>query len=254
MAAKKTRAQKSESANAKDPSRAGATGTPATAKRAPKDAPGGAGDEAGTGRGTGAAKGGGAAAAAEQLIAAGDSSEVLALGDRLLDSMDSSATKSARVLDEIVRQKTEVVVPLVDRFVAGLLSNNKRVVQTSADALPAIAKVAPARVAKHLDRLKAAFPKATLPGKDGLVRTFAALCSASVAYQRRLEPVLKLALGEADPKTLIQWTEGVLPALKGEPHANARAVVEERLSGLPKATAQHIADFLGVKLRHHRPR
>ena len=90
-------------------------------------------------------------------------------------------------------------------------------------------------------------------GKDGLVRTFAALCSASVAYQKRLEPVLDLALGQADAKTLVRWTEIVLPALKGEPHARARAVVEGRVGELPRPVAQKLAEFLGIKLRRLAP-
>jgi hypothetical protein len=143
----------------------------------------------------------------------------------------------------------ELVVPLVDKFVAGITSEHKRVIQTSADALPQVARVAPARVARHLDKLKTAFDQANETGKDGLVRTFAALCTASVAYQKRLEPVLTKALAQAEGKMLLKWTETVLPALKGEPHARARAVVEERLHKIPRSTAQPIADFLGIKLR-----
>ena len=41
----------------------------------------------------------------------------------------------------------------------------------------------------------------------------------------------------------------VLPALKGEPHARARGVVEARLYRIPRAIAQQIADFLKIKLR-----
>ena len=97
--------------------------------------------------------------------------------------------------------------------------------------------------------LKASFEEANDVGKDGLVKTFAALCTASVAYQKRLEPVLTLALNGADGKTLFTWSQIVLPALKGEPHARARAVVEGRLDLIPRAYAQQIADFLGIKLR-----
>ena len=86
-------------------------------------------------------------------------------------------------------------------------------------------------------------------GKDGLVRTFAALCAASVAYQKRLEPVLTKALNYGEGKTLLRWTETVLPALKGEPHARARAVVENRLYRIPRSVAQPLADLLGIKLR-----
>ena len=81
------------------------------------------------------------------------------------------------------------------------------------------------------------------------MRTFANLCTASVAYQKRLEPVLTLALEICDGKTLLRWSELVLPALKGEPHARARAVVEDRLDRIPRSIAQQIAQSLGVKLR-----
>jgi hypothetical protein len=191
----------------------------------------------------------GSANEAERVLSGEDPGAITALGSQLIEGSEKGATASARVLSEVIVRKPEAVVPLVDRFVTGIRSDNKRVVQTSAEALPVIAKIAPARVAKHLEKLKSAFDVTSEVGKDGLVRTFAALCAASVAYQKRLEPVLKKALGEADGKTLIAWTQGVLPALKGEPHANARAVVEERLATLPKATAQPIADFLGIKLR-----
>ena len=84
------------------------------------------------------------------------------------------------------------------------------------------------------------------------MRTFVALCVASVAYQRRVVEVLEKALTGADPKTLVRWTEIVLPALKGEPHAQARAVVEQRLPEIPRPQAEKIADFLGIKLRPSR--
>src|SRR5690606_11670644 len=100
-----------------------------------------------------------------------------------------------------------------------------------------------------LPSLTEGFTEASDIGKDGLVATFAALCTASVAYQKRLEPVLELALSSAEPKTLQRWTEIVLPSLKGEPHARARAVVEERLNHIPRQHAQPIAAFLGIKLR-----
>ena len=61
--------------------------------------------------------------------------------------------------------------------------------------------------------------------------------------------MLDLALGQADARTLVRWTEIVLPALKGEPHARARAVVEGRIGELPRPIAQKLADFLGIKLR-----
>ncbi len=209
--------------------------------------------EAGEAKAQGSAKkstGRGAAAVAGQILAEeSPAASISDLGDKLSDSRSTVATQAARVLSEIVAHKPSLVVPLVDRFVAGLTSKHKRVVQTSAESLPAVAKIAPARVARHLETLKNSFEPATAVGRDGLVRTFATLCAASVAYQKRLEPSLTTALESADGKTLVQWSQAVLPALKGEPHARARAVVEGRLDRIPRELAQQIADFLGVKLR-----
>lgn len=192
----------------------------------------------------------GAAAAAAEILKSDDPAEAItAQAELMLDARSTTATKAARVVDEIVSQDPSLVVTHVEKFARGISSKHKRVVQTSADALPAIAKIAPARVAKHLETLKAAFEPTIDEGKDGLVRTFANLCSASVAYQKRLEPVLTIALEGADGKTLRRWSQIVLPALKGEPHARARAVVEERLDRIPRSIAQQIAQDLGVKLR-----
>ncbi|MEM9073192.1 MAG: hypothetical protein AAGE52_32100 [Myxococcota bacterium] len=194
-------------------------------------------------------KGGASALAAEILASEDASARVAEHAEMLLDSRSTTATRAARVLHELVNERTELLSPHVDKFAKGITSKHKRVVQASADALPAIAKIAPARVAKHLDTLKAAFEPTIPDGKDGLVRTFANLCTASVAYQKRLEPVLTLALEGCDGKTLQRWSQIVLPALKGEPHARARAVVEERLDRIPRSIAQQIATSLGVRLR-----
>jgi hypothetical protein len=194
-------------------------------------------------------KDGRVASEAARLLEEKDTAAIAAHADNFAGGAKSAATQSARVLGEIVIIKPEALSSYVDRFVAGLRSDNKRVVATSAQALPAIAQVAPARVAKHLERLKQGFEDLSEVGQGGIVHTFANLCSASVAYQKRLEPVLKLALRGADGKILVEWTKTVLPALKGEPHANARAVVESRLPNLDRAHAQAIADFLGIKLR-----
>ncbi len=194
----------------------------------------------------------GAATDVERLLAEGTQSDFNRWGAMLHDERAAAATQAARVLSEVAQRKPAALTPIVDRLVGAISSDRKRVVQTAAEALPAVAAVAPARVAKHLDKLKAAYPGASDVGKDGVVRAFAALCAASVAYQKRLEPVLKQALAGADPKTLAAWTEIVLPALKGEPHANARAVVEKRLQTLPRGPAQRIADILGIKLLRRR--
>ena len=194
--------------------------------------------------------GGGAAGEAARILAADNpAAAVTEQAELMLDSRRTIATKAARVVHEIVNEKPELLVSHVEKFARGLTAKPKRVVQTSADALPAIAKISPARVAKHLPTLKEAFEPTLADGKDGLVRTFANLCTASVAYQKRLEPILTHALEGANGKTLLRWSEIVLPALKGEPHARARSVVEDRLDRIPRSIAQQIASNLGVKLR-----
>ncbi len=196
---------------------------------------------------------GGAAQVAEALLKGEDApKEVLRYAVVLREGSATAATQAARVLTEVLAREPKLLVGAVRELVEALRSPHKRAVQASADALPVVAKHAPARVAKHLDTLKAVFDETTEAGRDGLVRTFSQLCVASVAYQKRLEPILMHALSQAEGKTLVRWTTTVLPALKGEPHANARAVVEDRLHKLPRSVAQPIAEFLGVRLRSRR--
>jgi hypothetical protein len=186
---------------------------------------------------------------ANELIASGDAQAVLRHASGLEDERETTANQAARLMQELAELKPELLVPLIERFARLVASKNKRVVATCAAALAPLSRIAPAKVAKQLPLLTQNWEQTTEEGKDGLVRTFAGLCTASVAYQKRLEPALGRALGEAEPKLLIRWTEIVLPALKGEPHARARAVVEERLPQIPRPQAQKIADFLGIKLR-----
>jgi hypothetical protein len=186
---------------------------------------------------------------ANELIATGDAQAVLRHANALEDERETTANHSARLMQELAELKPDLLVPLIERFSRLVASKNKRVVATCAAALAPLSRIAPAKVAKQLPLLTQNWELTTEEGKDGLVRTFAGLCTASVAYQKRLEPALARALGEAEPKLLIRWTEIVLPALKGEPHARARAVVEERLPQIPRPQAQKIADFLGIKLR-----
>jgi hypothetical protein len=160
--------------------------------------------------------------------------------------------QAARVLEEVIHLKPELCAPHIDRFVRALSGENPRASQAAANALPVLARVAPAKVARHLEKLRASFDAASDIGKDGMVRTFVGLCLASVAYQKRVVDVFERALASAEPRTLQRWTELVLPALKGEPHAQARAVVEHRLPELPRPFAEKLADFLGIKLRPSR--
>ncbi len=184
-----------------------------------------------------------------ELANANDPQSALRHLASLEDDKEGPANQAARLVQELSELKPELLVPLIERFARLLVSKNKRVAASAATALPPLSRIAPAKVAKQLPLLTQNWEDTTEDGKDGLVRTFAGLCTASVAYQKRLEPALARALGEADPKLLIRWTEIVLPALKGEPHARARAVVEERLPNIPRPQAQKIADFLGIKLR-----
>jgi len=169
--------------------------------------------------------------------------------ERLSDPRPNVANQAAQTIAGVFAVRPELVVPHVSKLAKAIVTKNKKVVQVCADAMPAIAKVAPARVARELDFLRTNFRSSLEEGQDGLVRTFATLCIASVAYQKRLEPILTEALSIADGKTLLRWTQAILPSLKGEPHARARAVVEGRLESLPRPIAQPIADFLGIKLR-----
>jgi hypothetical protein len=165
------------------------------------------------------------------------------------DDNPNAAAQGARVIEELVLLKPELCAPHIERLVRGLWSQHPRVVQAAAVALPVLGKVAPAKVARHLERLQSGFEAGSEIAKDGIVRTLVALCLASVAYQRRVVDVLEKALGGAEPKTLQRWTEVVLPALKGEPHAQARSAVERRLPELPRPIAEKIAEQLGIKLR-----
>ncbi|MCS6798847.1 MAG: hypothetical protein NZ898_09990 [Myxococcota bacterium] len=192
----------------------------------------------------------GPAAEAERLVQEGAAARVLELGALLLDERPTVCADASRVLAELLARKPDMLVPLVDRFVeVAVAGRHRRAVELAAAALPVLARLAPSKVARHLDTLRASFEGASETLRDGLVRTFSALCVASVAYQKRLEPVLSAALAQAEPKTLARWTEVALPALKGEPHAAARSVVEGRLYSIPRPVAQQIATFLGVKLR-----
>ena len=169
----------------------------------------------------------------------------------LVDPKESTAILAAKVLEEVANQKPELLAPHIERLVSSLGAERPRVAQCSAHVLPLLARVAPAKVAKHLKTLQTSFGAASEIARDGLVRTFVSLCLASVTYQKRLIEVFEQALREADPKTLVRWVELILPALKGEPYAQARSVAEHRLNEpeLPRPVAQRVAELLGVKLR-----
>jgi hypothetical protein len=193
----------------------------------------------------------GAAAIAGEVVAGTAPSGVDQYVRSLADPKESTAIQAARVVEELANQKPELLAPHIEKLVALLGSERTRVAQCAAHCLPILARVAPAKVAKHLKTLKASFGSSSDIAKDGLIRTFVALCLASVTYQKRLIDVFEAALRDADPKQLAGWVEHILPALKGEPYAQARALAELRLndSALPRPIAQRVADLLGVKLR-----
>lgn len=186
---------------------------------------------------------------ARAIVEAGDAAAIAEHAADLLSGKPTALATGARVLEEVLTRRPEMLVAQIERLVAVIASQHRRAVQTAALALPVMARLSPARVARHLPTLTERFATSSDVAKDGLVATFAALCTASVAYQKRLEPVLELALSTADPAVLQRWAETILPSLKGEPHARARAVVEARLPSIPRAQAQPIAAFLGIKLR-----
>ncbi|MDH5672061.1 MAG: hypothetical protein OEZ06_07920 [Myxococcales bacterium] len=162
----------------------------------------------------------------------------------------SAATRAARIFEEVVAQAPTLAAPHIAKLVALLSSDaNPRAVQAAAQCLPKVAAVAPAKVARHIDRMRQGYERCGNSGREGVVLTLAALCDASVAYQKRVVDVFERALAEAEPKLLVSWSEAVLPVLKGEPYATARAVVEQRMPDLPRPQAQKLADFLGVRLR-----
>jgi hypothetical protein len=192
-----------------------------------------------------------AAALASEVTAGTSATSVEQYIEHLADPRDVTAFQAARVIEELAGQKPELLAPHIEVLVGLLGAMRPRVAQSAAHSLPVLARVAPAKVAKHLKTMQAAFPDASEVAKDGLVRTFVALCVASVTYQKRLIENFELALRTADPKQLPGWVEHILPALKGEPYAQARGVVEQRLNDpdLPRPTAQRVAEIMGVKLR-----
>ena len=86
-----------------------------------------------------AKKAGGAAAAAGKILSdESPQSKIAEHGETMMEGPRTAATQSARVLSEVIAEKPELVVPLVAKFAKGISSSNKRVVQTAAEALPAI--------------------------------------------------------------------------------------------------------------------
>lgn len=171
----------------------------------------------------------------------------------LENAQEGVATLAARVIEEVARRKPDLAAPYVERLARLLTSERARVARACAAVLPEVARVAPAKVAKHAGAFRAAYDGASETARDAMVRTWAALCTASIAYQARLVEGIEHALDGAPPKTLARWAELALPALKGEPYAQARAVVERRLGELPRPVAQKLAERFNIRFRPTRP-
>ena len=169
-----------------------------------------------------------------------------------LSAGSRTAAASARVLEELIVTDAALLVPHIEALLTALSSPVKVVQEKAAMMLPILAAEAPAKLAKRLLPVEEYWAAATPRVRDGIMRAFAALCQASVAYQRRLEGSLSAAFAAATAKELLAWVELILPAMKGEPYANLRQVAVRRLATLPKASAQKLADQLGESLRHHR--
>lgn len=189
-----------------------------------------------------------AATIAEQIVGGATDRALGSYVKELAAESSSTATQAARVVDEVIERSPNLGEPFIAKLVEQLGSPHARVVLACARALPRLGSTAPAKVARRIPALRARFESDDPVARDAVVHTFAALCGASVAYQKRLLDVFQRALVEADPQTLARWTPMLLPRLKGEPYAQARETVEGRLHGLPDTEAQEIAAFLGVRL------
>lgn len=191
----------------------------------------------------------GAAALAEAVLDGTSPRPLKAYIDDLASDATTTATRSARVVEEVIERQPALGAPFIAKLVQLLASDNPRVVQACANTLPLLGRAAPAKVAKRMPALTAHFEDGDEVVQDGVMRTFIALCAASVAYQKRLIALFDLALRNAPPQAIAAWTPALLPTLKGEPYAQARETLEQRLPQLPPAQAQQVADFLGIKLR-----
>src|SRR5690625_2565609 len=77
---------------------------------------------------------GGAQGAALQIIEDDEAAQRVAeLATQLLEGAPTTATQAARVLDEIGKQKIELIIPIVTELTQAIFSKNKRVRQMAAD-------------------------------------------------------------------------------------------------------------------------
>jgi hypothetical protein len=169
------------------------------------------------------------------------------------DAQEDVAARAARVIEAVVHERPDLGSPHIERLVRLLASGEGRVARACATVLPEIARVAPAKVAKHIGGFQAGYDAASETAREAMLRTWAVLCGASIAYQARLAGGIEHALAGAAVKDLARWAELALPVLKGEPYAQVRAVVERRLGELPRAAAQKLAERFHIRFRPTRP-
>lgn len=186
-------------------------------------------------------------ALAKDLIAREDAEAVAILVKHLDERETAVSVDVAKVLEIVAASSPKLLGPGTDGLASAVRSTNARTATVASTLLALAAPAVPARVAKHLDALLKVFPVGAPAVRDALVRAFAGLCAASVAYQRRLGPVLEEALATCGERDLPRWAEVILPSLKGEPHARARAIVERRMPELPRPGVLRVAKLLGVK-------
>lgn len=190
-----------------------------------------------------------AAALAGQLVSGEAGRSLRDYVGAMCSDVESTASQAARVVEETIVQQPSLGAPHIGKLVELLDSPHPRVVQALDTALPALGRVAPAKVAKRMTALRAHFDQGDAPVRDVVIKTLIALCAASVAYQRRVLDVFLRGIAEAPAASLLDWVPSLLPILKGEPYAEARDRVEARLPALPAREAQALAEHLGIRLR-----
>ncbi|QQR90150.1 MAG: hypothetical protein IPJ88_18755 [Myxococcales bacterium] len=194
-------------------------------------------------------KDGSCEAIAEQIVESGDKVAMKSLADDLIVSSTAKINHAAEILDLVLAKKIELGASIADALVKALLGKNRKASSMALVRLPELARSAPAKVAKHLALLQSAFETSPSTVQEGIVQIYITLCTASITYQRKLEKTFHKLMENANDKQLLCWAESLLPALKGEPHASTRSIVEARIPELSKSNAKKLADILGIKLR-----
>lgn len=188
------------------------------------------------------------AARARALVEGGTLQELRRVAGALSGGGEG-ARLAAKTLHELSLLDPRRPGAVVSRIARHLDLEDEEVVAPCAQVLATVTRVAPAKVAKHSDLLVHTWAAAQPVGREGIVQALVGLCEASVVYQRRLGPHLEQVLLDADLEQLVRWSKALLPTLKGEPYANARTIVESRLSELPREEGRAACATAGVSYR-----